>query len=535
MKYIFVTGGVLSGLGKGITAASVGTILKARGFKIYMQKFDQYLNVDAGTLNPGEHGEVFVTEDGAETDLDLGHYERFIDVDLSAASSVMTGNIYSAILNGEREGKYLGKTVQVIPHVTDEVKNRLKRAASLGKADVLITEIGGTVGDYEGMHFLEAIRQMSADVGPDNVFYIHVGFLPYLGVTEELKTKPIQNSIRDLQAIGIKPDLVICRSDKPVAKSLLSKIALFGGISEKAVIALETVDSVYKVPLILEESRCADVLLNKLGLKNKRPNLKKWHSLVDIINRHNKPCVKIGLVGKYMTMKDTYLSITESIKIAAWHNGLEAEIVWINSETLEEKEKIHEKLSNLCGIVVPGGFGSRGLLGKINAIQYARENNIPFLGLCLGMQMAVIEFARNVCGLKGANSTEVDKHAKDKVIDIMPGQLGVKNKGGTMRLGACPCNLAPESNTAKLYKNTKISERHRHRYEVNPRYHDILKKHGLLLAGLSPDKKLVEFIEIKKHTFFIATQAHPEFKSRPNKPHPLFNGFIRAANTQKNS
>ncbi len=531
MKYIFVTGGVLSGVGKGITAASFGTILKARGLRVYMQKFDQYLNVDAGMLNPGEHGEVFITEDGAQTDLDLGHYERFIDINLSSASSVMTGNIYSAILRGEREGKYQGKTVQVIPHVTDEVKSRLKNAGSFAGADVLITEIGGTVGDYEGMHFLEAIRQMATDVGSNNVFYIHVGFLPYLGVTEELKTKPIQNSIRDLQAIGIKPDLVICRSDKPVAKSLLSKISLFSGVGEKAVIALETVDSVYKVPLMLENSGCADVLLSKLGLKNKKPNLKDWQNFVSTIDSCNKPCVKIGIVGEYITMKDAYLSVTESIKIAAWHNGLEAEIAWIDPQSLEDKKKISQTLFDLSGIVVPGSSEGRAYFGKINAIEYARKNNIPFLGLCFGMQAAVVEFARNVCGLKYAGNTLVNKNAKDKVVDFVPSKDGAENKSGTLRLGAYPCNLSPASRVAKLYKKTKISERHHHSCEINPHYYNTLKENGLFLAGFSPDKRLVEFIEIKEHKFFIATIAHPEFKSRPNKPHPLFNGFIRAAST----
>lgn len=529
MKYIFVTGGVLSGLGKGITAASIGTILKARGFSIYMQKFDQYLNVDAGTLNPGEHGEVFVTEDGAETDLDLGHYERFIDTNLSQKSSIMTGNIYDAILRGEREGKYLGKTVQVIPHVTDEVKRRIYEAAKKSGADILITEIGGTVGDYEGMHFLEGIRQMERDAGSNNVAYIHVGFLPYLEVTEELKTKPIQNSIHNLQSIGIKPDIVVCRSDHKVKKSQLEKIALFGGMDKEAVIAMETVSSVYKVPLILEENKVADVLFKKFGLKKVSPKLENWRKLVDVIDKKDKPIVKIGLVGKYMSMKDTYLSVTEAIKSAAYNNGCEPKIQWIDSEKIENGKLPSSVIKKVDGIVVPGGFGSRGLEGKIKAIKFVRENNIPFLGLCLGMQMAVVEFARNVCNLKNANSVEVNPRTKYPVIDIMPEQKKINDKGGTMRLGAYPCNLKKGSLAAKLYGKNKISERHRHRYEVNPDYHKILSQKGLLLSGLSPNKRLVEFIELPNHKFFIATQAHPEFKSRPNRPHPLFDGLVKAA------
>lgn len=531
MKYIFVTGGVLSGLGKGITAASIGNILKARGFRIYMQKFDQYLNVDAGTLNPGEHGEVFVTDDGAETDLDLGHYERFIDTSLSRESSIMTGNIYSAILAAERQGKFLGKTVQVIPHVTDEVKSRIKAAANKGHCDILITEIGGTVGDYEGMHFLEGIRQMEQDVGRENVAYVHVGFLPYLEVTEELKTKPAQNSIRNLQSLGIKPDLAICRSDHEVGKKLLEKVALFAGMKPEAVVALETVSSVYKVPLLLEERGAAKVLMDKLNLKANKPNLKKWQALVDVINNPRKKTVTIGLVGKYMTMKDTYLSVTESLKIATYANGFEPKIKWIDSEAIEKGKLSVKVLDEVDGIVVPGGFGNRGLEGKIQAIEYARKNNIPFLGLCLGMQMATVEFARNVCGLKNANSTEVDSKTPDPVIDILPEQRKILDKGGTMRLGAYPANLKKGSVVSKLYGSSKISERHRHRYEVNPKYHSILKKYGLVLSGMSPSKRLVEFIELPKdkHKYFVATQAHPEFKSRPNKPHPLFDGLIKAA------
>ena len=529
MKYIFVTGGVLSGLGKGIAAASIGTILKARGFRVYMQKFDQYLNVDAGTLNPGEHGEVFVTDDGAETDLDLGHYERFIDTNLSRLSSVMTGDIYNTILSDERAGKYLGKTVQVIPHVTNEVKKRIKQAARAGRADVLITEIGGTVGDYEGLHFLEAIRQMEHDVGAKNVVYVHVGFLPYIAVTEELKTKPIQNSVRDLQSIGIKPDLVICRADYKIDNKSLTKIALFGGLNQCAVIPLETLPSVYKVPLIFERRGVAKVLLDKFDLAYRQPNLKNWKKMVEAIEKPNKPEIHIGLVGKYMTMKDTYKSVIEAVKAATYCNGHEPLVQWIDSERLENDNNLKKAFNSIDAIVVPGGFGNRGLEGKIKAIKYARENNIPFLGLCLGMQMAVVEFARDVCHLKDANSTEVDPKSPDPVIDIMEDQKSIKEKGGTMRLGSWPCELKKGSLAAKIYKAQKISERHRHRYEVNPKYHKILQSKGLVLSGMSPDKKLVELVEIANHPYFIATQAHPEFKSRPNRPHPLFDGLIDAA------
>lgn len=534
-KYIFVTGGVLSGLGKGVTAASVGNILKARGYRVFMQKFDQYINVDAGTLNPGEHGEVFVTDDGAETDLDLGHYERFIDINLDKTSSIMTGEIYRVILEKERRGDFLGKTVQMIPHVTNEVKARIEQAAKKSKAQILIVEVGGTVGDYEGAHFLEAIRQMKSDEGEENVCYIHVGFLPYLKTSEEIKTKPIQNSVHDLQAMGIQPDILICRSDHQVSKTALEKTALFTGIDPKAVIPLETVKNIYQVPLILEQFGLAKLLEEKLSLSPRKDNNHQWKKMVKKILAPKKRKVRVGLVGKYMAMKDTYLSVTEAVKAAAWANRADLEIVWIDSERLEKKD-VKEQLKNVDAITVPGGFGTRGIEGKIKAIQYVRENGLPFLGLCLGLQCAVIEFARNVCGLENANSTEFSPRTKYPVIDILPTQKGVKEKGGTMRLGSYPAKLLKGSVVEKLYSASRITryglpiyERHRHRFEVNPKFHNVLKSNGLVFSGTSPDGKLVEFIEIPNHPYFVATQAHPEFKSRPHRPHPLFDGLIKAA------
>ncbi|MDO8513822.1 MAG: CTP synthase [bacterium] len=528
-KYIFVTGGVLSGLGKGITAASIGNILKARGFSIYMQKFDQYLNVDAGTLNPGEHGECFVTDDGAETDLDLGHYERFTDTSLSKNSSIMTGQIYQSILEKERNGQFLGKTIQVIPHVTNEVKERIKKAAKESDCDILITEIGGTIGDYEGMHFIEAIRQMPYDVGHDNVLYVHVGFLPYLEVTEELKSKPIQNSVHDLQAMGIHPDVIMCRADHVVSENILKKVALFCGVDKDAVIPLETVQSVYEVPLILEKYQLDKLITKKLCLPDKNGRQDDWANLVKKIKAPKNKKVTIGLVGKYMGMKDTYLSITEAVKAAAFYYEADLDIQWIDSEEVEKKGT--DLLKKVDGILVPGGFGNRGIEGKITAAKYARENNIPYLGLCLGLQIAVIEFARNVCNLKGAHSTEMDPKTPYPVIHIMPEQeklLEGNQYGGTMRLGAYPCILKDKSKALELYGEKKISERHRHRYEVNNKYRSELEKCGLVFSGTSPSGHLAEIIELPNNRFFMASQFHPEFKSRPNRPHPLFAGFIKA-------
>jgi len=537
-KYIFVTGGVLSGLGKGVTAASIGNILRSQGFKVWMQKFDQYLNVDAGTINPNKHGEVFVLDDGSETDLDLGHYERFIDTNLDQTSSVMTGQIYKAILEKERAGKFLGQDVQMIPHVTDEVKSRITSAAKKSGCDVLITEIGGTIGDYEGMHFIEAIRQMKFDAGANNVLYVHVGFLPYLAASEELKSKPLQNSIHDLQALGIQPDIVVARADYPVYSAVLDKITLFCGIDRNAIIPLKTVDSIYKVPQILQHFNLDKIIAKYLKLKLRPSNNKKWTDFTKKIDQPKTKTVKIGLIGKYLGMKDTYFSVTESLKLASYDLNTNLEIGWIDAEGIENSKNINKIISGYDGILVPGGFGSRGIEGKIAAIKYAREHKIPFLGLCYGLQLAVIEYARNVANLKKANTTEVDPKTPYPVIHIMPEQekkMLAHNYGGSMRLGAYPCKLTKNTKTYLAYKSLSsnfsglISERHRHRFEFNNKYRELLEKKGLVVAGTSPDNLLVEIIELKNHPFFIATQFHPEFKSRPNKPHPLFLEFIKSS------
>jgi len=527
-KYIFVTGGVLSGLGKGITAASIGNILKARGYKVLLQKLDQYINYDAGTLNPGEHGEVFVTDDGAETDLDLGHYERFTDESFGQESSIMTGRVYSEVIAKERRGDFLGKTVQIIPHITNQVKEMLKTGGDISNADIVIVEVGGTVGDYEGMYFLEAIRQMKAEVGADNIMYIHVVFLPWLEVTKEVKTRPAQYSVRDLQGVGIQPDLVMCRSDHPIPQSGLDRIALVANISSNAVIPLETAPTVYNVPLTLENYGVGDLIVERLKLSNKQADLTEWKNLVVKI-MSDKRKITIGLVAKYTTMEDTYLSIFEAIKAAGWYHNVDVKIKWVNAEDLEARgDDISEVLVDCDGIVVPGGFGKRGIEGKIKAVRYARENKIPYLGLCLGMQVAVIEFARNVLGWRGANSTEFDEDTKHPVIHIMEYQKSIKDKGGTMRLGAYPCVLAKGTHTYEAYKEPSISERHRHRYEFNNEYRRDFDSKGMILAGVSPNRELVEIIELKDHPWFVGTQFHPEFKSRPTRPHPLFRDFIGA-------
>lgn len=526
-KFIFVTGGVLSGLGKGITAASIGNILVARNRSVFMIKFDQYLNVDAGTLNPAEHGECFVTDDGAETDLDLGHYERFTDQSLTRESSVMSGQIYQTIIQNERAGKYLGKTVQLVPHLTDEVKRRMHLAAKESKADFVIIEIGGTIGDYEGLHFVEAIRQMRRDLGPENTLYCHVGFFPWLETTEELKTKPMQNSIRDLNTYGIQPDLVFCRADHPIDESKLQKISTFCNIDIDAVVPLETISNVYEVPIILEKFDVAKVISRKLKVRFGERIDKSWPDLIKKVKAPKKKQIQIALVGKYMDMKDTYYSVTEALKAAAWHNEVDMKILWTDSEKIE-KDGADLYLKGVDGIVVPGGFGNRGIEGKIAAAKFARENKIPYLGLCLGMQIATIEFARHVLKTKGCNSTEFDLKVKNPVIHIMDQQKKVKDKGGTMRLGAYPCVLDTESKSYAAYGKKEISERHRHRYEFNNDYRECLTKAGLVIAGTSPDGNLVEIIELKNHPFFVASQFHPEFKSRPNRPHPLFREFIKA-------
>lgn len=534
-KYIFVTGGVLSGLGKGITAASIGNILKDRGLTVNMQKFDQYINVDAGTLNPAEHGEVFVTDDGGETDLDLGHYERFLNQNLTGDSSVMTGEIYQEVINRERRGEYLGKTVQVIPHLTEEVKRRAREAAKRSGCDVHIVEIGGTVGDNEGFHFLEAARQMALEEGKENVLYVHVVFLPYLMASDEVKTKPAQNSVRELRSIGIQPDILIARTDYSIDDSAVKKLSLYTNVEEKAILPLVTVGSVFEVPMIMEEKSLDKVIMGKLNLKQRKRLDGKWEKLVRTIKKE-KPLLKIAMVGKYTTMLDTYASLVAALRAACWHNGVELELHWINAEDLEGKKNISEFFEGVAGVAVPGGFGIRGTEGKIRAIQYARENNIPYLGLCLGMQLAVIEFARNVAGVKQATSQEfIDEgdlkkdRMKSCVIHIMEDQKTITDKGGTMRLGGWDCVLDQKSFTAKAYGKKKIRERHRHRYEFNNDFRDSLTKAGMRLAGTTPGGELVEVVEIPDHPWFVGVQFHPEFTSRPINGHPLFNAFIAAS------
>lgn len=529
MKYVFVTGGVVSGLGKGICAASLGRLLKQRGLRVKNQKFDPYLNVDPGTMSPYQHGEVFVTDDGAETDLDLGHYERFIDENLSINSNVTTGKIYWTVLNKERRGDYLGGTVQVIPHVTNEIKDRIYRVANSGAeaADVVITEIGGTVGDIESTPFLEAIRQVSNDVGRENVMYIHVTLLPFISGSNELKTKPTQHSVKELLSIGIQPNVLVLRSDCEIPKDMMEKVASFCNVRKEDVIPNLTASSLYAVPLMLEEAGLAHSACHHLGLEDREPDLTEWKNMVHMQENATKP-LTIGLVGKYVALPDAYISVMESIRHAGAANGADVHIELINSEevTPETSEKL---LGKVDGIVVPGGFGDRGIEGKIEAVRYAREHKKPYLGLCLGMQMAVIEFARNVGGLEGASSSEFGQHKYD-VIDIMPDQKGV-DMGGTMRLGLYPCKLDEDSISRELYGEGLIYERHRHRYEFNNTYREQLAAKGLKFAGLSPDGKLVEIVELPKdvHPWFVAVQFHPEFKSRPNRPHPLFNGFIKAS------
>jgi len=529
-KFVFVTGGVASSLGKGITAASLGRLLKARGFKVALQKIDPYLNVDAGTMNPYQHGEVFVTEDGAETDLDLGHYERFVDINLTRKSNVTTGQIYGAVIEKERRGEYLGQTVQVIPHITDEIKRRIREVAEEWDADVTIVEIGGTVGDIEGLPFLEAARQFKLDVGADNVIYLHVTLIPTVA-GGELKTKPTQHSVRELRSIGIQPDGLVCRTPLPLTEEMRRKISLFCDTPKDAVFEAVDTDFIYEVPLLLEEQGMARWVIQRLGLNDGEPNLSDWHELV---RRGRNPLneVTIAMVGKYVQLRDAYLSVVEALKHGGFANQARIHIQWVDAEQLRD-DTAPSLLNGVDGIVVPGGFGYRGIEGKIVAIKYARENGIPFLGLCLGLQCAVIEFARNVCGLKGANSAEFDEETRYPVIALMDEQRRVVQKGGTMRLGAYPCFLKPGTRISEIYGTHLVYERHRHRYEVNPRYHEILEKHGLTLCGISPDGKLVEAIELTDHPFFIATQFHPEFKSRPNRPHPLFAAFIEAAIKQK--
>ena len=530
-KYIFVTGGVVSSLGKGITAASLGRLLKNRGYKVTIQKFDPYINIDPGTMSPYQHGEVFVTDDGAETDLDLGHYERFVDENLSKASNVTTGKVYQSVINKERKGEYLGSTIQVIPHITNEIKERVMRVGKADNADIVITEIGGTVGDIESLPFLEAIRQVRKDLPNKNdVIYIHVTLVPYISAAEELKTKPTQHSVKELRSIGIQPDIIVCRTVKELSENMKKKIALFCDVEPDAVINNLTADSIYDVPLLMEQEGLDHIALKKLGLADRPVDLSDWKDMVARI--HNaKGVTRIALVGKYVKLHDAYLSVVEALSHAGYAYGTKIDIRWVNSEEIEEnKPDLSEVFKDIDGIIVPGGFGYRGIEGKIDAIRYARENKIPYLGLCLGMQCAVIEFARNVCAMKKANSSEFIPDTPYPVIDLMSDQEDVTEKGGTMRLGIYPCKLKDGTKARKLYDNKEIIyERHRHRYEVSNELRPILEKAGLVISGTSPDGRLVEIIELKDHPYFAATQAHPEFKSRPNRPHPLFLGFIEAA------
>ena len=527
-KYVFVTGGVVSGLGKGITAASLGRLLKARGLKVTAQKLDPYLNVDPGTMNPVQHGEVFVTDDGAETDLDLGHYERFIDESLSQSSNLTSGRVYWNVISDERKGVYGGQTIQIIPHVTNEIKKTIRKNAECG-ADVCLVEIGGTIGDIESQPFLEAIRQYSVDVGRENCVFIHVTLVPYLAASDELKSKPTQHSVKELLSIGIQPDIIVCRTEHPLTNDIKRKISLFCNVGEDCVIENNNCDILYAVPMMLKEQKMDEVVLRKLGIDAPNQDLSDWEHMLDAL-RNPTQTVKIAMVGKYVELHDSYISVNEALK----HGGIETrskvDIHWIDSESLEKEDvNLDEILGNVDGILVPGGFGSRGIEGKILACNYARTHNIPYLGICLGMQIAIIEFSRNVLGLDGANSAEINPDTKYPVIDILPEKKSLTDLGGTLRLGEYPCKLNKESKSYELYGEETIYERHRHRYEVNNDYRDQLLSGGMIFAGTSPDNHIVEMVEIPSHPFFVAGQFHPEFKSRPNKPHPLFRGFMTAA------
>ena len=526
-KFIFVTGGVVSSLGKGITAASLGRLLKSRGISVTIAKLDPYLNVDPGTMSPFQHGEVFVTKDGAETDLDLGHYERFIDEELTHLNSVTTGKIYWSILNKERRGDYLGATVQVIPHVTNEIKCRIHEVAEESQADVVIVEIGGTVGDIESLPYLEAIRQMKSDVGRDNCLYIHVTLVPYIKSAEELKTKPTQHSVKELRSIGIQPDVIVCRSDRPLGHKIREKIALFCDIDKDAVIPNLDAETIYDVPLIFAEEGLDEIVIKKLQLNCSDHDLIEWRQMVEKI-KTPKHAVRIAIVGKYVALPDAYLSVAEALKHGGIANDTHVEIKWIDSEKLEEDGFINEALADVDGILVPGGFGHRGVEGKILAAKYAREHKLPYLGICLGMQTAIIEYSRNVLGFAGANSSEFDTNTPYPVIDLLPDQDPAK-LGGTMRLGNYPLEVVPGTKLAEIYNNQNVLERHRHRYEVNPNFVEQLKAAGLVVSGVWKEGHLVEAIELKDHPWFVATQYHPEFKSRPTSPHPLFASFIAAA------
>lgn len=526
-KYIFVTGGVVSGLGKGITAASLGRLLKSRGLKVAAQKLDPYINVDPGTMSPYQHGEVYVTEDGAETDLDLGHYERFIDEDLNKYSNLTTGKVYWNVLNKERRGEYLGSTVQVIPHITNEIKNFVYNVGKESNADVVITEIGGTIGDIESQPFIEAARQISLEVGRENSLFIHVTLVPYLHGSEEHKTKPTQHSVKELQGMGVNPNIIVLRCDEPLEKSIFEKISLFCNVKPDCVIENITLPNLYEAPLMLEKNKFSEIVCRELGIEANEPNLKDWTAMVKRIK--SRPyTTHIGLVGKYIELHDAYLSVAEALRHAGYYYNTHIKIHWISSDGINN-DNAKEKLDGLDGIIIPGGFGNRGIEGMISTVKYARENDIPLFGICLGMQVMVIEYARNVAMLTGANSREFNSKTPYKVIDFMEGQNDSINKGGTLRLGSYPCVIKPKTTMKRLYKTDVINERHRHRYEFNNEYRDILTSKGLTLSGVSPDGLLIETVELTDRLFYVGVQFHPEFKSRPNKPHPLFLGFVGAA------
>lgn len=531
-KYIFVTGGVVSGLGKGITAASLGRLLKARGLKVAAQKLDPYINVDPGTMSPYQHGEVYVTEDGAETDLDLGHYERFIDENLNKFSNLTTGKVFWNVLNKERRGEYLGSTVQIIPHITNEIKDFIYKVGRETDADIVITEIGGTIGDIESQPFIEAVRQVSLEVGRENSLFIHVTLVPFLSGSDEHKSKPTQHSVKELQGMGINPDILILRCDEPIEKNIFKKLSLFCNVKEECVIENITLPVLYEAPLMLEKSNFSEVVCKRLGIDAGKPDLTEWEHMVDKIkNLHQE--VNIAIVGKYVALHDAYLSVAEALRHAGYWSGAKVNVLWVDSETIAE-DNVKEVLKNADGILVPGGFGNRGIEGKIITAKYARENNVPYLGICLGMQTAVIEFARNVCGLTDADSGEFDSYSKHKVIDFLPDQNDNVNKGGTLRLGAYPCKVKKGTKLYECYDKEEIFERHRHRYEFNNEYRDIITEKGLTIGGTSPDGYIVETIENPSCDFFVGVQFHPEFKSRPNKPHPLFLGLVKHSLKRKN-
>ncbi|MBN2538240.1 CTP synthase [candidate division WOR-3 bacterium] len=524
-KFVFVTGGVVSALGKGIATSSIGLLLKARGLDVVPLKFDPYINVDPGTMSPFQHGEVYVTEDGAETDLDLGHYERFIDRNLTRDSNLTSGQVYLSVIEKERRGEYLGRTIQVVPHITGEIKDAIRR---LGDAhDVVLVEIGGTVGDIEGLPFMEAARQFALEEGRENVFFIHLTLVPYVRAAGEFKTKPTQHSVKQLRDIGIQPDVVMCRAEQPLPKDARAKIALFCNVRTEAVVEATDVDNIYKIPLVFHRQKLDALICRGLKLRTPKPDLTRWTALV-LAAEHPEAEVEVGIVGKYVGLHDAYKSVIESVQHAAAAAGVRARVRWLEAEELTPG-LVAEKLRGLCGVIVPGGFGMRGMEGKIEAIRWCRENRVPYLGLCVGLQVAVTEFARNVCGLVGANSTEFNPRTRHPVIHLLPSQRGVRQKGGTMRLGAWPCRLERGTVAARCYRSLSVDERHRHRYEVNNRYLPVFRKHGLVASGRSPDGKLVEIVELRDHPFFVACQFHPEFKSRPLRPHPLFAGFMKAA------